>query len=230
MEKKIYKVIILEDEIHNQEVIQKLVTGRDDLDLVFTASDGDEAVRICRTAFPDIALVDINVPMMSGLEVAKIAQELEIAVIFTTAMTRYALDAFNLGAAGYLVKPFTKNQFDKAIDRAIVLKKNNSISPSTAGSDKPENILPTSFHNLLRIDYLLTPTELEIVDLIMSGCSRDLLEEKTGKTARTVKSHLQSLYQKTINQDPRESNIGRSDKFGRLIYFLFTLERKYQST
>ncbi len=226
MKKDKYKVIILEDEIHNQEVIQKLVSERTDLDLVFTASDGDEAVRICRTAFPDIALVDINVPMMSGLEVAKIANELEIAVIFTTAMTRYALDAYNLGAAGYLVKPFTKVQFDKALDRAIVLKKNNSISNSAAGSDKSENKTPSSFHDLLRIDYLLTPSELEIVDLVMAGCSRDLLEQKTRKTPRTIKSHLQALYQKTINQDPRESNIGRSDKFGRLIYFLFTLQKR----
>jgi len=219
-----HTVLVLEDEPFNQATITRLVKERSDLELVHLSSDGYDAINFIRSALPDIALIDIDVPRISGLRVAETAVKSGCTIVFTTGLSSHALRAYQLGAADYLVKPIDKVHFDKAVDRAIAL---HSSDAAGAGFARPGQ---DSINDILIKNYALTPAELEITCLILSGCPKELLEERSGKTPRTIKSHLQAIYRKTVNEDPRSTNEGRSDKFGRLVYFLFALKERCGTT
>lgn len=87
------------------------------VDLVGEAGDGLEAVRLVRELRPDLVLLDVRLPELSGIEVAKRLEGWPL-VIFTTAYDRYALAAFELGALDYLLKPFGRARFVAALERA----------------------------------------------------------------------------------------------------------------
>jgi DNA-binding NarL/FixJ family response regulator len=209
----------LEDEPANLRTLVGLIARRPELDLVYSAVDGEEALGLIRSAPPDLAFLDINVPLKSGLRVAEQAAELGCLVVFTTALTSHALGAYKLGAVDYLVKPVDAKAFDRAVDRALALlaARDPGARSGTAQATQAD---------LLRTRYRLTPAELDLAAQILSGCPKELLEERSGKSARVIKSHLQSIYRKTVNEDPRAANAGRGDKFGRLVYFLFTLKER----
>ncbi len=217
-------VLILEDEPANLRSLVGLIARRPELDLVYSAADGEEALGLIRSAPPDLAFLDINVPLKSGLRVAEQAAELGCLVVFTTALTSHALGAYKLGAVDYLVKPVDAKAFDRAVDRALALL---AARDSAAAAEAPDaSGRAAGPAELLRTRYRLTQAELDLAALILTGCPKELLAERSGKSGRVIKSHLQSIYRKTVNQDPRAANAGRGDKFSRLVYFLFTLQER----
>ncbi len=220
MHQRQLSVLIVEDDRHNREAVRELVSARPELDLVFEAADGALAIEFLRSSLPDLAFIDIDLPVRSGLRVAETAAAVGSLIVFTTGLTSHALTAFQLGAVDYLVKPLDKARFDRAVDRAIALW---SASGNSQAGSWAEQTLPC---DLLRDQYGLTPTELDIARIIIGGCPKELLEQRSGKSARVIKSHLHSMYRKTINEDPRAANPGRGDKFGRLVYFLFALKER----
>ena len=215
----VYSVLVLEDESHNRETLLQLIAGRKDLDLIFSAKDASQALQFLEGARPDIAFLDIHVPLGSGIQVAEKVVALRSIVVFTTAISGYALKAFQLGAADYLVKPFDGNQFARAVDRAIALLKRTP-------HDNSEKETGSTLTSVLTDRYKLTLTEVNVALEIAAGCPKELLEERAGKTKRTIKSHLQSIYNKTINTAPQGKNEGRRDKYGRLVYFLLALQQR----
>jgi two-component system LytT family response regulator len=86
------------------------------LELLGEAADGPDAVRAIDAKRPDIVFLDIELPGLTGLEVLERARH-RPAVIFTTAFDRYAVAAFELMALDYLLKPFGRERFERAIER-----------------------------------------------------------------------------------------------------------------
>jgi two-component system LytT family response regulator len=91
------------------------------LELVRTCADGDAALEAIRALEPQLVLLDIDMPGRSGLEVLRGVRDcgLAPAVIFTTAYDEHALTAFELHAADYLLKPFSRERFDEAVNHAL---------------------------------------------------------------------------------------------------------------
>ena len=113
-----YNVIIVDDEYLAQKLLQDYVSKVEQLQLVATCSNAFEAMEALKSNAVDIMLLDIQMPDLTGLEFVKSLNK-KPAVIFTTAYSEYAVDAFNLAVSDYLLKPFNFPRFFQAINKAI---------------------------------------------------------------------------------------------------------------
>ena len=116
--KEQYSVIIVDDEYLAQKLLQDYVSKVGNLQLVATCSNAIEAMNVLKENEVDIMLLDIQMPDLTGLELVK-SLEKKPAVIFTTAYSEYAVDAFNLAVTDYLLKPFDFQRFVQAINKAV---------------------------------------------------------------------------------------------------------------
>ena len=111
-------VLIADDEPLARQRIEDLLAKEHDIDIV-TASTGGEAIERLRDGLPDIVFLDVQMPDRNGLEVVKeVGAENMPVTVFVTAFSKFALDAFDVAAVDYLVKPFDDERFAEALQRA----------------------------------------------------------------------------------------------------------------
>lgn len=111
------KVIIIDDESAGRSLIREYLSAWPDLIVVGEANNGVDAIRIINEFRPDLVFMDIQMPGMSGFEVLRHLEELP-AIIFSTAYDKYALQAFEVHAVDYLLKPYTRERFSAALEKA----------------------------------------------------------------------------------------------------------------
>ena len=145
-----YNVIIVDDEYLAQKLLQDYVSKVDSLQLVATCSNAFEAMEALKETPVDIMLLDIQMPDLTGLELVR-SLEKKPAVIFTTAYSEYAVDAFNLAVADYLLKPFDFPRFIQAINKAIGNGRTNEETPPV----KSDTISRSSDFITVKADYKL---------------------------------------------------------------------------
>jgi two-component system response regulator AlgR len=114
------RVLVVDDEAPARERLQRLLGDLPDCEVVGIAANGEQAVRLAGELRPDVLLLDVRMPGMNGLEVARhIAVMSEPpAVVFTTAYDAYAVEAFEAQAVGYLLKPVRAEKLAAALERA----------------------------------------------------------------------------------------------------------------
>lgn len=114
------KLLIVDDEPPARDRLRRLLEEIGDCEVVAEAGNGEEALALCGDTQPDIILLDIRMPGISGIEVARHIDTLEDppAVIFTTAYEQYAVEAFETEAVGYLLKPVRKEKLAHALRHA----------------------------------------------------------------------------------------------------------------
>lgn len=113
------RVLIVDDEPIARRTLEKLITAAGDLELVGQCRHGEEAVQAIAERRPDLVFLDVEMRNLSGFEVIeRIGAEHMPLVIFVTAFDRYALQAFDVNAVDYLLKPFDEGRFRTALDRA----------------------------------------------------------------------------------------------------------------
>jgi two-component system response regulator AlgR len=115
------RTMIVDDEPLAIERMQVLCAELDQLQVVGTASDGEAAMRLAEKLKPDLLLLDMTMPGMDGLAVARQLGKRDNppAVIFVTAHEDFAVEAFDLEAVDYVLKPVGAERLERAIDRAI---------------------------------------------------------------------------------------------------------------
>ena len=115
------RTLIVDDEPLAIERMQVLCAEIDALAVVGTASDGEAALRLATKLAPDLVLLDMTMPGMDGLAVARELSRIAAlpAVIFVTAHEDFAVEAFDLEAVDYVLKPVAAERLERAIDRAI---------------------------------------------------------------------------------------------------------------
>ncbi|MGD9842700.1 MAG: LytR/AlgR family response regulator transcription factor [Steroidobacteraceae bacterium] len=117
------RILIVDDEAPARERLQRLLSDTPDYELIGQAANGEQALQLCQQQQPDVVLLDVRMPGLSGIEVAQHLNTLDEppAVIFTTAYDDYALDAFEAEAIGYLLKPIRKEKLARALHHAARL-------------------------------------------------------------------------------------------------------------
>lgn len=115
------RTLIVDDEPLAIERMQVLCAEIGELTVVGTASDGESALRLAEKLAPDLLLLDMTMPGMDGLAVAKAARDKDRppAIIFVTAHENFAVEAFDLEAVDYVLKPVASDRLERAIERAL---------------------------------------------------------------------------------------------------------------
>ena len=138
-------VIIAEDESLARARLQRFLSKFETIDNVISAIDGIEAVALIQEYQPELLILDINMPGKDGLSVAKEVldrQKRPPAIIFTTAYDNYALEAFDVNAVAYLMKPIQEEQLNQAVIRAGQL--NRLQASDVASVDQKSLVLKRS--------------------------------------------------------------------------------------
>jgi two-component system, LytTR family, response regulator len=113
------RALIADDEPLARERLMSLLASENDIEVVGQCSNGAEALGAIQEKTPDLVFLDVQMPELDGFGVlAALEGERRPAVIFVTAHDRFALKAFEVHAIDYLLKPFDRERFQKALDRA----------------------------------------------------------------------------------------------------------------
>jgi len=120
MDDRPLRLLIADDEPLAAERLQLLLAQYPQVDLVGTASDGEGAVRMAEALTPDLLLLDIEMPGLDGIEVARAlaSRQPSAAVVFITAFDQFAVAAFEVEAVDYLMKPVTPERLQRSLKRA----------------------------------------------------------------------------------------------------------------
>ncbi|MGH9467610.1 MAG: LytR/AlgR family response regulator transcription factor [Terriglobales bacterium] len=113
------RVVLVDDEELARAVLREMLASDPRVEIVAECANGFEAVRAISLHRPDLVLLDIQMPKLDGFEVFELMEH-KIPVVFVTAHDEYALRAFEVHAADYLLKPFTAERLRLAMDRALV--------------------------------------------------------------------------------------------------------------
>lgn len=111
-----YKVILIDDEPLARTLVKKMLGQYDSFTVVAECGDGFEGFKSIQEHTPDLLFLDVQMPRINGFEMLELL-DTPPAVIFTTAFDNYAMKAFEAHAIDYLLKPVTKERFDKAIQK-----------------------------------------------------------------------------------------------------------------
>src|SRR3977135_634583 len=112
------KVIIIDDEILARRIVAEYLQSYPPLQLVQECNDGFEGLKAIQQHQPDLIFLDVQMPKINGFEMLELAEN-PPSVIFTTAFDQYAIKAFETHAVDYLLKPFSKERFNKAVEKFL---------------------------------------------------------------------------------------------------------------
>lgn len=112
------KIALVDDEAPARQLLREYLNAYPQLCVVGEAVNGVDALRLITEQRPEIVLMDVQMPGLTGLEVLARLDELPL-VIFSTAYDSYALQAFEFQAVDYLLKPYTRQRFEKAINQLL---------------------------------------------------------------------------------------------------------------
>jgi two-component system response regulator AlgR len=148
------RVLIADDEPLATERLQLLLARSSGAQLVGTASDGESAINLTQALRPDLLLLDIAMPGLDGIGVARAlaAQEPSPAVVFVTAFDQFAVAAFEVEAVDYLMKPVDPLRLQRALDRASTyLEQRAGQPPAAKGSQWLDEFWASDLSGLVRI-------------------------------------------------------------------------------
>ena len=118
-------VIIIDDEPLARSIVKEYLQLYDNVHVIAECNDGFEGLKAIQQHEPDLIFLDIQMPKINGFEMLELIEN-PPAVIFTTAFDEYAIKAFESNAVDYLLKPFSKERFDKAVQKYLQQQKPSS--------------------------------------------------------------------------------------------------------
>jgi len=122
------KAVLIDDEPLARSIVLEYLKDSPDISIVQECNDGFEGVKAIAQHKPDLVFLDIQMPKINGFEMLELIDE-PPAVIFTTAFDEYAIKAFESRAIDYLLKPFSKERFDTAIQKWM--QQRNALAPKS---------------------------------------------------------------------------------------------------
>ena len=199
------RVLLVDDQPLIRSGFRALLEVEDDIEVVAEAADGREALALARQHLPDIALIDIQMPVVDGIEATRrIAAEPALAGVHVVILTNYGLDeyvfdALRAGAAGFLVKDVEPEDFLHAV--RVAARGDALLSPSIT-----RRLIDRYLAVPLRTGagpelHELTQREREAVALVAHGLSNDEIAARMVITSMTAKTHINRAMTKLHARD-----------------------------
>jgi two-component system LytT family response regulator len=130
------KTVIIDDEPLARSIVSEYLRSYANIEVVGECNDGFEGVKMISQQKPDLIFLDIQMPKINGFEMLELIDD-PPSVIFTTAFDEYAIKAFESHAVDYLLKPFSKDRFDKAVQKWLAQRDfGKSESPAAVAHDQ----------------------------------------------------------------------------------------------
>lgn len=200
------KIILVDDHLIVRNGIKALLEELEYVEIVGEASNGVEALEVIKKVNPDIAIMDIRMPVMTGLEacneIKKKDLRTKVLILSMHDTEDYVLQAARNGAFGYLLKDSELDDFERAINRIHKGEKHFSSAVShiilndylnkTSITSDTSSINQTN----IAIDNQLTKAEKNILKLIREGMTNQEIGEQLGKSTRTIETHRFNMMKK----------------------------------
>lgn len=194
------KILLVDDHHLVRTGIANLLAGEPDLEIIGEASNAGEMIDLLKQQEPDLAVLDIALPDMSGIELARqMAKEFpKVKVVFLSMYTseEFVFNAINSGAKGYLPKNTSRSELLEAI--RTVAKGEEYFAESISNTILKSYIKKAKSGNLeqLRDESLLSKRELEVLRLFAQGLTNQEIADKLFISIRTVESHKNHIMQR----------------------------------
>jgi len=188
--------IIAEDEPLARARLQRLIGEIDNIEIVAMTDNGQEAIELIHHHQPDLVFLDINMPKKTGLEVAREMQDSlvrQAAIIFTTAYDEYAVEAFSVNAAAYLMKPISQEKLLAAIGKASGLNKLQVINLKGLSSESI-NIKREATIESVPLNQI---SHFKAQDKIVVACLKSGGESVVGYTLKELEEKLTPAFVRT---------------------------------
>lgn len=186
------QVAIVDDKRDIREGLQLILDNADGFECVATYSDGESAVKGLPIVKPDVVLMDIGLPKMSGIDCVKVVKdispEIEMIMLTVHADEDSIFESLRAGAVGYLVK----NIFPSKLLNSIKEVKNGGSPMSSSIARK----VVSSFNSFRQPAANLTKRETEVLDLLCKGKSYKVIADDLYISPDTVRYHLKNIYKK----------------------------------
>jgi DNA-binding NarL/FixJ family response regulator len=201
------RVLLADDQRVVREGLATLLGLLDGVDVVGTASDGDEVLEQAGTLRPDVVLMDLRMPRCDGVEATRRLREshpeIKVLMLTTYADDRSVIDALRAGARGYLTKDTGAEEIRRALDQ--VTRGQAAIDPTVQHHLIDAISTGPSAHDsrrpVLKLPDGLTLREAEVLALIAEGLSNSEIAKRLSVNETTVKSHVNHLFAKTGVRD-----------------------------
>jgi DNA-binding NarL/FixJ family response regulator len=201
----VIRVLLVDDQPLIRSGFRALLDIEDDIEVVAEAADGSEGVALVAAHVPDVALIDIQMPVMDGIEATRrIAADPALAGVHVVILTNYGLDeyvfnALRAGAAGFLVKDIVPEDFLHAI--RVAARGDALLAPSITRTLIKRFVtqpLDTGTATMLKE---LTNREREAVALVAHGLSNDQIADRMVISPMTAKTHVNRAMTKLHARD-----------------------------
>ncbi len=217
------KVLVVDDEPLARERLQRILSDIEGYEWVGEAGNGKEAIQKTETLEPDIVLMDIRMPVMDGLDAAHEIGELQIrpAIIFTTAFSDHALEAFDTPAEDYLLKPIRKEKLEKALNSAVTPNKAQLRQAEQKDNEERTHVCTTIGNTvkLIPVDSILYfHAEHKYVTLRYTEGSA-LIEEPLKKLEQEFSSSFLRIHRNALVAIKHVAGMARSKTNGNVITF-----------
>lgn len=196
-------IVIADDHHLVRQGIRALLEKQPEMRVIGEAQDGQQAIEITQATRPDVLLLDINMPLMNGIEVTKRVHESGIStqVLILSMYSDLTLvrKAFRNGARGYLLKKSITEDLINAV-RAASLRQ-TYVSPTIPGWDQFEELITPGDQEDKDIFDRLTQRERQVCQLIAEGLTNNAIANQLNISIKTVEKHRANLMEKLGVQD-----------------------------
>ena len=132
-----WKALIVDDEELARKLLREMLASHPEIEIVGECGNGMEAVKAVAEHEPELLFLDVQMPKLSGFDVLELVDPAGLAVIFVTAFDQYAMKAFDVHAVDYLLKPYSKERFEAALERAKSQKAEKAPDTAALATARP---------------------------------------------------------------------------------------------